>query len=271
MVGYISRIVEEMIIDNIKFKELIQEETYYVSDVVDYTQFTDHPNQKIIKTSNHNIKKIMMELFGHENVPQLGRNKILLGDKQTVIEHYKPELIDFGKQMVQEIINNRNSIIRSYVNCYYWMHNMLYDKETRNLGYESELQDKITNLFKAHIIDYIANNVFNEEFKKDISQYINISDGNIFSSSINRLRKNNYNTDGILELIILSYIFPYPIVVYNNYNVVKYLFSTGPVSVNAKTIAKYTMKTEQSRTITLKFDYEGTNKIPKKIYSIYYN
>ena len=48
-----------MIQDKIKFKELIQEDNYYVSDIVDYTQYSNRPDQKIIKTSNFNIKSIL--------------------------------------------------------------------------------------------------------------------------------------------------------------------------------------------------------------------
>jgi len=65
--------------------------------------------------------------------------------------------------------------------------------------------------------------------------------------------------------------FHYPIVVYDNYNTVKYIFSSGPVNVNEKTIAKYTNKDQLNKTIFIKFDFEGTNKIPYKIYSIYYS
>ena len=169
---------------------------------------------------------------------------------------------------------NKNSIIRAYVNCYYWMLNPLYDKDSRNLGYESDLQERLTNLFKANMIDYLVGNVFNEELKKDISKYIeldkNLLTKNIFTSSLSRLRKNNFNTDGILELIILSYMFPYPIIVYDNYNAVKYIFSSGPVAVNEKTIEKYINASNVNKTIFIKFDFEGTNNIPKKIYSIYY-
>ena len=72
----INTIVEEMLIDGTKFKEIVQEDIYYVSDIVDYTQYSDRPNQKIIKTSNFNIKKIMTELFGKDSVPNIGKRKI---------------------------------------------------------------------------------------------------------------------------------------------------------------------------------------------------
>ena len=93
---------------------------------------------------------------------------------------------------------------------------------------------------------------------------------NIFKSAISAFRKNNFNTDGLFELLVLSYMFPYPIVVFDNFNAVKYIFSSGMVNVNDKTTQKYLQSSEQSKTIFLKFDYEGVNKIPKKIYSIYY-
>jgi hypothetical protein len=272
LISNVSKIIEECIMDGIKFKELVQEENFYVSDVVDYTIYSDRPNQKIIKTSNFNIKKIMTELFGKDSIPQLGKRKT--GKNEILIDIDIPEALELGDEIIQEIVSNKNSIIRAYVNGYYWLLNQLYDKDSRNLGYETELQERLTNLFKANMIDYLVGNVFNEELKKDISRYIeldkNLLTKNIFTSTLSRLRKNNYNTDGILELIILSYMFPYPIVVYDNYNAVRYIFSSGPVSVNDKTIEKYTNKSMIHKTIYIKFDFEGTNTIPKKIYGIYH-
>ena len=61
----------------------------------------------------------------------------------------------------------------------------------------------------------------------------------------------------MVELTILSYIFPYPIVVYDNYNNVKYIFSNGKVDVNEKTVKKYTSDSERYKTIFLKFEYES--------------
>jgi hypothetical protein len=263
----INKIVEEMLIDGIKFKEIIQEDTYYVSDIVDYTQYSNRPNQKIIKTTNLNIKKIMEDLFGKDSIPTIGR-KHLYKNINDIEENY-PDMIELGKQLMQEIIPNQNSIIRAYVNSYYWMQNNLYDKDMRNLKYFSDLQNMLTNLFKANIIDYITTDIQNVDIKKELEKYFDTKN-NIFTSTLNRFRKNNNNTDGIVELTILSYIFPYPIVIYENYNNVKYIFSNGKVDVNEKTIKKYTNENEQYKTIFLKFEYEGNNNIPNKIYSIYY-
>ena len=96
---------------------------------------------------------------------------------------------------------------------------------------------------------------------------IDLKEGkNFFLSAINRFRKNKYNTNGIIELIVLSYMFRYPIIVYDNYDKVKYIFSNGMVKVNENTIKKYEKIKE---IIKIKFDYEGGNSIPYKIYSIY--
>ena len=272
----INNIVEEMIIDGTKFKEIIMEDIYYVSDIVDYMQYSDRPNQKIIKTSNFNIKKIMTELFGKDSMPNIGKGKRIKQSDINVEENY-PELNEIGNQLIQEIISNKNSVIRAYVNSYYWLHNNTYDKESRNLKYFSEMQDMLTNLFKANIIDYISNNIYNDtrsnDILQDIMKYFNMDKtkkSNIFTSALNRFRKNNYNTDGILELTILSYMFPYPIVVFDNFNNVKYIFSSGMVAVNSNTIKKYTNLNNINKTIYLKFEYDGTNKIPSRIFSIYY-
>jgi len=265
MLEYFKKIVEEMIQNKIKFKEIIQEDNYYVSDIVDYTQYSNRPNQKIIKTSNFNIKSILEDLFGKNNIPKLGRRNKNINN--TNIEEGSMELVELNNKYIQEIKNNDNTIIRAYVNSYYWINNSLYDTESRNLGYYYELQTKITNLFKANLIDYILNNTFNKEFKDDLSQHIDLKDtANFFLSAINRFKKNINNSTGIVELIVLSYIFSYPIVVYNNFDNVKYIFSNGVVKVNEKTINKYTNIKD---VIILRFDFEGENLVPYKVSSIY--
>ena len=265
MLEYFKKIIEEMIQDKIKFKELIQEDNYYVSDIVDYTQYSNRPDQKIIKTSNFNIKSILEDLFGKNNVPKLGRRS--KSSSNTNVEEGYTELIELSDRFIQEVKSNDNSIVRAYVNSYYWLNNNLYDTTSRNLGFYSELQTKLTNLFKAYLIDYILNNTFNKEFADDLSKHIELKEtSNFFLSAINRFKKNVNNTDGLVELIVLSYMFNYPIMVYDNFDNVKYIFSNGPVKVNEKTIEKYKNIKDM---VILKMEYEGENKVPYKISSIY--
>lgn len=81
----------------------------------------------------------------------------------------------------------------------------------------------MTNLFKANIIDFILNNQNNEEINKFLINYFK-DDDNFFESTINKFRKSSYNTDGKVELYILSHLTDLPIVVYDNFLNVKYIF-----------------------------------------------
>ena len=270
---YINKLLEECIDDDIKFKELIQESDYYVSDIVNYTQYTYRDNQKIIKSSNFNINKLMSELFGKNNIPIIGKrqlNKNII----DIVEEVYPELIELGKQYIQEIIPNKDSIIRAYINCYYWINNPLYDIESRNLNYISDLQTNLTYLFKANIIDYIQNNINNSDnsdIKKYLEKYFKVkTNNNFFDSTINKFRKTSYNTDGLIELFILSHLIPLPIVVYDNYSNIKYIFLQGKIQINDNTIKIFTSKDKLNNTIFLKFNYDNDSNIPNKIYSIYY-
>ena len=263
-VEFINKVIEEMILNNIQFKEIIQENNYFVSDIVDYNLYTSRSSQKIIKTSNFNIKKIMSEIFGKEKIPTIGRKKISKNDDINIEEDY-PELIELGETLVQPIIQNMDSVIRAYVNSLYWINNKLYDIESRNLGFISDLQTQITYLLKAQIIDFILLNSKNKEFSNSLGEYFKEKD-DFFESAINKFRKTNINTSGIIELLILSFIFEYAIIVYDNFNQVKFIFEKGIVENNKSNISKFE-KIED--TIKIKFDYEGQNNIPYKIYSIY--
>ena len=270
-IDFVNKVIEEMIQDGIKFKELIQESTYYVSDIVEYSQFTNRPKQQIIKATNLNITKLMSELFGKDKVPVIGRRQIQRAFN-IVEEEVYPELIEMGKQYIQEIVNNKDSIIRAYINSYYWIKNPLYDVESRNLDYESALQTRMTQLFKANIIDWIQNNLHKSDNNKIITflQKYFKNENNFFESTLNKFRKLPYNTDGIVELFVLSYIIDTPIVVYDNYSNIKYIFLQGEIPINADTIKKFTLESALNKTIFLKFDFDSSNTIPKNIYSIYY-
>ena len=266
-ISFVNKIIEEIILDDIKFKEILQENNYYVSNIIDYQNFTHRKDQKILKSSNFNINKLMSELFGKEKIPIIGR-KYSYRQSKYIINEKKSDIIEIGSQLIQEIIPNKNSIIRAYVNGFYWLNNQLYDIESRNLGYESNLQNILTNYFKAMIIDFIQdildNNNTNDNIFKYITNYINIDDNNIINSQLMDFIKKSYNTDGKLELFILSYLFPYSIIVYDNYFDIKYIFSQGSIKVTPENIKIYSKK---NNNILLKFNYENSI-IPYNIFTI---
>ena len=131
------------------------------------------------------------------------------------------------------------------------------------------LQLAMTNLFKANIIDFILNNKNNPEINKFLIKYFK-DDDNFFESTLNKFRKSSYNTDGKIELYILSHLIDLPIVVYDNFLNVKYIFLQGEVKVTNETIKNFTSELKLSKTIFLKFEFDGSNKIPKVVSSIYY-
>ena len=269
-IDFVNMVIEEMIQDSIKFKELIQEGSYYVSDIVDYTQYTNRDNQKIINVANFNINKLLSEFFGKDKIPTVGKRHVKKMSKDVLDDEY-PELIELGNQLLQEIIPNKDSIIRAYVNSYYWINNPLYDIESRNLGYLNDLQTNLTYLFKANIIDYIQNNSYgnDEKIKKYINSYFK-TEQNFFDSSLNKFRKSSFNTDGKIELFILSHLIPIPIVVYDNYSNVKYLFLQGEIQVNDETIKNFINPKNVNKTIFIKFNYDSFNTVPSSIFSLYY-
>ena len=61
-----------------------------------------------------------------------------------------------------------------------------------------------------------------------------------------------------------------PIIVYDNYSNIKYIFLQGEIPVNNETIKKFTQENTLNKTIFLKFDFDTSTTIPKNIYSIYY-
>jgi hypothetical protein len=267
-VDYVNKVIEEIIRDSIKFKEIIQEDDYFVSDIVDYNLFSNRENQKIITTSNFNIRRIMSELFGQDNIPIIGkrRHKNLF---QQIVKNDTTELIELGNQFIQPIVNNNDTVIRAFVNSYYWINNPLYDSSSRNLGYNSGLQTQITFLMKSLIIDFLQNPNNLNKLPKKIKEKFKLKE-NFFKSLINKFRKTSFNSNGIIELTILSHIFDHPIVVYDNYSNVKYLFMKGQVSVKKETIKSFTDSSKKENTIFIKFDLEGSKDVPYQVYSIFY-
>lgn len=265
LIEFINKVIEEMILNKIQFKELIQESNYFVSDIVDYNLYTPREEQKIIRTSNFNVKKILSELFGKDKIPTIGKKRMSKKEDFTIEEDY-PEVIKIGDVMKQPIIKNKDSVIRAYVNCLYWINNDLYDIESRNLGYISELQTQITYLLKAQIIEFIVKNKDNSDFSSTLGTYF-VDKDDFFESTLNKFRKTNVNTNGYIELLILSYLFKnYPIIVYDNFQDVKFIFYSGPIKVNKDNIEKFSNK---ENLIQIQFEYETSNEIPNKIFSIY--
>ena len=268
-IDIVNRVVEQMILDNIEFKEIIQEGDYWVSDIIDYSQFTNRENQKIVKVSSLNITKLMEEIFGKDKIPKIGKKKVRVGE-EVDIDTNQPKPIEFGNFIIQQIISNKDSILRAWVNSYYWLLNPLYDMDSRNLGYESLIQTQITYLLKAYIIDWIQTMKVKgtKEIKAFLEKHFKTSE-NFFESTLNKYKKSGANTNGKIELYVLSHIIPKPIVIYDNFSNVIGLYLQGDVELSKENIKEWTKPEKLANSIIIRFDYLGDKNIPKNIYAMY--
>lgn len=256
IIEYLNRVLEEIIQDSIGFKELIQEENYFVSDIVDTKDFTNRENQKILKASNLSVSKIMTELFGENALPKIGRRT---RPNINFVEESQPQLEEVGDNLSQEIIGNQNSNIRAFINSYYWLKNPLYSKERRNLGYHSQIQNKLVNLLKAKIIDFVLQ--YEGNIPKAIEKYF-ISRDEI-NSKLMDFAKSPMNTTGDLEFFVLNKLYNIPIIIFNKYNEITKIYDKGKI-INNKIdnyITQYSVKIKQ--------DITKEVTIPRKIYSIF--
>lgn len=255
---YLNRILEEIIRDSVGFKELIQEENYFVSDIVNNKDFTNRENQKILKVGNLSLHKIITELFGINSIPKIGKRS------QTNINYLDeshPQLEEIGKNLSQEIISNHNSNIRAFVNSYYWLKNPLYSKKRRNLGYQSPIQNELVNLLKAKIIDFVL--LYDKDVPKNLEKYFNSkekADGKLMEFA-----KSPLNTTGDLEFYCLNKLYNIPIIIKNKYNEITKCFIDSKIITNINELNKIPLK----NSIKIKQDITPDVKLPRKIYSIY--
>ena len=259
--------------------EILQEDNYFVSDIVDYKKFTYRDDQKIIKNTNHNINKIMSELFGKDNVPKIGRRHKNINNEMLIDQNIDHPLQELGNNYFQKVLENSNSIYRGYANCYYWIKNDLYNIDYRNLGYNSQLQTDLSNYFKALVIDWLNDKNNKSEIEKNIIgyKYAKIDSKKFFENYLIKLRKFMGNTSAFVELYVLSKIFNYPIIVYNNFNQIIYIFNDGLIFYlydkkinNDKIIKKYDDHINNNKKcIILKFEFITNKTIPNAIISIY--
>lgn len=279
---FIKKLSIELCEQEIKVYELMKEKKYFVDDIVDHNNFTEKPGQSIIKSSNTNLHKILTDMFGKEHIPKIGKrfiSKKKLNDIQNVLNENPVK--DVKDAYIQTIIPQNYSILRAYVNGYYWCKHKTYTLDSRNLGYYSDTQNEILNLFRSQIIDWlnIPDNIkyltdLDDETKKIISNPIinldlkdkkTIENQFIINKYIVRLMENNIEENlGFMELLILNNIHNIPIVIFIN-GTQKYYIKGNISKIKNETSDKYF----NSSNINIGLDYNTDYKYPNTIESIY--
>lgn len=282
LVKFISMISEELVDGGIKAQELLKSGDYFVSDIVDYSKFTYKDGQKILKSTNANIKKVLSSIFGKDNIPTIGKRR---SQKTQEINYQQLNLDnpmrDMKEVFVQNIIANNNTIYRAYSNGFYWLQYAYYDYESRNLGYYSILQTNISNYFKSLVIDWLISPKRHKEIKEVLMPYI--SDRNK-DNPLNRLiidisSEIETVTNCVIELHVLSRRFKSIIYVYDGSNNIVYLFDNGIIydsvinktfgEINDKKFAKYKTPEIKRKAIQMRFGFMHGIEIPESIDVIY--
>lgn len=270
---FINKVLEELTGNNLlKMMEILQIGNYFVSDIVDYTKFTERKGQKIIKSSNNMLKKTLREIFGEEEVPQIGKKRLYRTVTTSYVEYNEQKpLKDLGDIYLQEIIENNISYFRAYVNAVYWQQHEYHEIHFRNLGYLSELQTDISNYYKSLVIEWLNNRNNVEKMIKDSTILLKVDRKKIWNDLVQTIRMDSYTlTNGVIEYYILSQLHDIPIILTNENGEIIYIFHQGKISKKLNQIDK-------SKSVQIVYSYisgkemfgNGVLQIPDKISVIY--
>ena len=238
---YVKRLSNEIVYNVIERQKILKRYPYSVEDIYNYDFFSSKENEKILKTSNLTIDTILKEIYGENNIPNIGKKKLLKVNAET--ELYPPKM--FGNN-IEQLVKKDNGFYRSIINSLYWLKNPLLEIEYRNLGYDSTLQNDIVNLFKGKIIQWLLeeNNLHKLYSKFNIKYIPQLKEKLVSEDPLDSMYR--------YELYILSDILKYKIIVINQYDEI---------------IMEYDASNSKSETITIKYDVYNNNIT--KFYVIY--
>ena len=263
-ISFVSKVIDELLSDEMKSKEILKQDNYFITDIVDNENYIIRENEKIIKSNNPDIEKILNQYLG--NIPYIKNRKGIFKKIKNIENNIENTLEEKGDYKIQNIIINNFSIIRAFVNSYYWNNNDLKPEELRNLGYYSELQNNLTNYFIGKITDFI-NDINNKEYLQNTFSYLKFDNFDIFINDM-----NNILFDGRITLCLLSKILNETIVVFNNFFKVIYIYDNGKIFYDLKynIISRYENILERKDIIRILFDYNLNSDNINKIKSIYF-
>ncbi len=269
-IEFINRVVGEMLLDVVKVKEIFRQDGYTVLDIVDRTRFTQRKDEKII-TLGAKIESPLLDLLKLDNVD----NKKRQSSMDAAIAHYNYDnmLNDTKTYYSQRIINNENSVIRAYANCYYWLLVPYQTIENRNLGYYSTLQTDISDYLKGMVIDWLLDRKHSEVTVSAIDMLfgLKLDIKTDLKNYVLKWASETDNTRCTLELFVLSHIYEIPIFIYDQNDTIVYIMYTGikysqKHNTDKKSEYKGINKTES---INVRLNYDDKRDIPFAIDAIY--
>jgi hypothetical protein len=231
MIDYVNQLTSELVYNEIKQKEILQADGYFVSDIRNINLFIQRDKQTIVK-HNNNIKNIFKQIFGKDNLPIIGKRKIKIMNKLQIEDNNNYPLIHIGNVYYQEVYNY-DTIIRAYTNAFFWHMNTFAVNSVRNLGYYSILQNQILNYFKSLIYTWIIHEQNINNLYTDIDN-INIPINKFVDIFKNKLEYKDNNSIYIIILYILNKYHNIPILIYDQYDTIIHIIDRKLIPLNNK-------------------------------------
>ena len=278
IVKFVNKISEELVENDHKTAEILQKEGYYVSDIADYNNYKERSGQKIIKSVNNTINKVLTDLFGKGNMPTVGKRRFQKTNQSDVVElNVEYPIDDMGEYYVQRIIENNLSILRAYSNSYVWIKYAYYDIESKNLGYYSNLQTDMANYFMGNIIDWITDKNNKNKILSDLSNYLDIKKQKFIINFINKITKDlNTNTIGVVEYYVLNQIYKIPVIIYDKKSKIIFIINNGVIydeskdNINDKKYDEYKNNKNFKNFIHIRYIEMSASLIPSSIEVLYF-
>lgn len=258
VVDYVNRVTEELVQYGISAHEILMIDEYFVSDIVNYDVYTERPNERVITTSNNNLNKILNDVFGDEGVPAIGKRRHKQYDNGIDLTQYPLKLL--GQYYYQVIIPENNTIYRAFANSYYWLMHPFSSLANRNLGYYSDTQSDLADIYKSQVIDWMLNNY------EDKTLLALIKKQKVFSIKdyITIVTERINNDAGLIPLYVLAVIYETYVYLFNQDNELIHFVHPIKGLLDKPTNDNYLKK------IYIRFTYPSPNAtVPKVIESMY--
>jgi hypothetical protein len=158
LIDFINLVTEEFLQEGIKSDELLQNEGYFVSNIVDRNVFQQKKGVKVLMGSNIRFESILKKIFGTNEPINITKR---LSKYNNELDYYQLNIDNplkpYSNWLIQNILDD-NSIFRAFANSYYWHIKTLNSTSTRNLGFASEIQTELSNIYKSQVITWLSKN-----------------------------------------------------------------------------------------------------------------
>lgn len=264
---FINKVSEELIMNDHKTAEIFQSDGYFVSDIVDYNYYEEREGQRIINTTNNTINKTLTELFGKDNIPKIGKRRLIKATSDNATElNIQHSLQNMGDYKIQQVMNENISILRAYANGFFWLKNNYNADKFRNLGYYDQIQTDLANYFRSNIIDWILDKNNYNIIVTELKNYIDVKKNGFIKEFINKITRDiTTKTNGIVEYFILNRIYDIPVILYDRYNTITHIIDK---TIQVEDNGKYKNKLKDCINVR----YSSMNgDVPADIQVLYFN